>query len=108
MTLRGDFEGTDSFHFAEGQALLIETAPDRYVLRFEDFSIRNGPGLYVYLSPDPDDYTDDSLELGELRATDGAFNYEIPPGTDISRFRSAVVWCKPFGVLFGIATLAGA
>lgn len=103
--LSGQFEGADDFHFGRGQAIIIETAPGVYTLRFEDFSVRNGPDLFVYLSPDRDGYADGSLELGRLKATDGAFNYEIPPGTDITRFSSAVVWCKPFGVQFAAATL---
>ncbi len=105
---KGEFHGADDFHFGRGQALLIETAPDTYTLRFEDFSVRNGPGLFVYLSPDPDGYADDALELGRLKATDGAFNYEVPPGTDVSRFESVIVWCKPFAVLFATAPLANA
>ncbi len=84
ITHNGEFRGTDEFHFARGQASLIETSPGQYVLRFEDFSVRNGPGLYVYLSPDADRYTGDSLQLGKLKATDGSFNYEIPAGTDVS------------------------
>ncbi len=102
----GEFEGADDFHFGRGKALLIETAPSTYVLRFEEFSVRNGPSLFVYLSPDPNGYGDGSLELGELKGTDGAFNYEVPPGTDVSQLRSAVVWCKAFAVLFATATLA--
>ena len=105
ITHNGEFRGTDEFHFARGQASLIETSPGQYVLRFEDFSVRNGPGLYVYLSPEANRYTGDSLELGKLKATDGSFNYEIPAGTDVSQFKSVVIWCKPFGVLFGVAPL---
>jgi hypothetical protein len=104
----GEFTGADDFHFGRGQALLIETAPDAYTLRFENFSVRNGPDLVVYLSQDPDGYTSDALELGSLKATDGAFNYEIPPGTDVSQFKSVIVWCKPFAVLFAAAPLANA
>lgn len=102
----GEFQGADDFHFGEGQALLIETAPSEYTLRFENFSVRNGPDLYVYLSPDADDYADGALELGTLKGTDGAFNYEIPAGTDVSLFQSALIWCKAFSVLFAHATLA--
>lgn len=103
---QGEFHGADDFHFGEGQALLIETAPDTYTLRFENFSVLNGPDLYVYLSPSPDGYVDGALELGKLKGTDGAFNYDVPAGTDVSRFESAVVWCKAFSVLFAHATLA--
>ena len=102
---RGEWKGEDSFHFAEGTALILERAPGEYVLRVEDFSVRNGPDLFVYLSPDADGYTDGAINLGELKATDGAFNYEIPPGTDISEFRSAVVWCRRFSVGFDSAEL---
>jgi hypothetical protein len=104
----GEFEGADDFHFGRGQALLIETAPDVYTLRFEGFSVRNGPDLFVYLSQDPDGYTSDALELGRLKATDGSFNYEVPAGTDVSQFKSAIVWCKPFSVLFAAASLVNA
>ncbi len=104
----GTFEGTDDFHFGRGTASVIEVAPGRYHLRFEDFSVRNGPDLYVYLSPDPDGYADDALELGKLKATDGAFGYDLPAGTNPSRFRSAIIWCKQFSHLFATATLADA
>jgi len=102
---RGDFEGADGFHFAEGQALIVETAPDEFLLRFEEFSIRNGPDLFVYLSSDPNAPSDDAVKLGVLKATDGAFNYEIPAGTDVSTLRYAMVWCDRFGVLFATASL---
>lgn len=44
-------------------------------------------------------------ERRELKATDGAFNYLIPPGTDISAYRSAIVWCRQFAMLFASAPL---
>ena len=75
-----------------------------YVLRFEDFSVRNGPDLYVYLSEDPaGGSVDEALNLGGLKATDGAFNYEVPPQIDVSRAKSAVVWCRQFSTLFAHA-----
>jgi hypothetical protein len=103
---QGEFQGADDFHFGRGQALLIETAPDTYTVRFENFSVRNGPDLFVYLSTDPEGYSQDALLLGELKGTDGAFNYDVPTGTDVSKYRSAVVWCKAFSTLFATATFA--
>jgi len=102
----GQFMGSDDFHFGRGDAQLIETAPGTYTLRFENFSVRNGPDLYVYLSQDPSgENVDEALNLGSLKATDGAFNYEIPAEFDISTVKSAVVWCKQFSVLFAHAEL---
>ncbi len=105
---QGEFEGADDFHFGNGTALLIESEPGVYVLRLEEFSVRNGPDLFVYLSPNPDGYNDAAIDLGDLKGTDGAFNYDIPPGTDVSQYQSAIVWCKNFAVLFATATFGPA
>lgn len=104
----GPFHGADDFHFGEGTASILETAPGRFTLRFEEFSVRNGPDLYVYLSPDSAGYADGALELGTLKATDGAFGYELPDGADPTDYASAVIWCKQFGVLFAVAALKAA
>ena len=108
VVARGSFSGSDEFHFGRGTASLIEVQPGRYHLRFEDFSVRNGPDLYVYLSPDPNGYASGALELGRLKATDGNFGYDLPAGIDLGRFASAVIWCKQFSHLFATAPLEGA
>ena len=102
----GEFSGTDDFHYGSGTASIIETAPGTFTLRLEDFSVRNGPDLFVYLSPDPDGYVDGALELGRLKATDGSFNYALPAGADPAAFASALIWCKQFAHLFAVAPLA--
>jgi hypothetical protein len=100
----GTFSGTDDFHFGRGTASLIETRPGRFHLRLEDFSVRNGPDLYVYLSTASNDYARGSLELGRLKATDGSFGYNLPAGTQIGAYRSAIIWCKQFSHLFAVAS----
>lgn len=105
MELRGEFRGADDFHFGSGTARLIETAPGEYTVRFEGFSVRNGPDLYVYLSPKANDYAKGAIELGRLKATDGDFNTPVPAGTDVSEVRSVIIWCKQFAVLFAVAEL---
>ena len=104
-TLTGSFSGTDDFHFGRGTARIIETAPGAYVLRFENFSVRNGPDLFVYLSPNVSGYDRAALELGTLKATDGSFGYALPAGTDPADFKSAIIWCKQFSHLFAVAPL---
>lgn len=105
-TRSGEFTGADEFHFGSGTASLIETAPGTWIIRFEDFSVRNGPDLYVYLSPDAGGYAPDAIELGTLKATDGSFNYDVPTGTDLDEVRSVIIWCKGFAVLFAVAPLS--
>jgi Electron transfer DM13 len=99
----GEFEGTDEFHFGRGTASIIEVEAGSFHLRLDDFSVRNGPDLYVYLSTAPDDYADDALEVGVLKATDGSFGYDLPRGLDPDKFASAIIWCKQFSHLFAVA-----
>ena len=101
----GMFAGTDEFHFGSGTVQLIETEPGSFTVRLEDFAVRNGPDLFVYLSPSADGYTDDSVELGRLKADTGNQNYEVPEGVDVAGVGSVLIWCKQFAVLFAIAPL---
>jgi hypothetical protein len=102
---RGRFSGADEFHFGKGTARLIETAPGRFTVRLEDFAVRNGPDLYLYLSPSAEGYARGAVELGRLKADRGDQNYRVPAGTDVTRAASVVVWCRQFSVLFATATL---
>ena len=104
----GSFHGSDDFHFGRGTATIIETSPGRFHLRLEDFSVRNGPDLFVYLSPAADGYDDGALEIGKLKATDGEFGYDLPEGTDPAGFASAIIWCKQFSHLFATAPFESA
>ena len=101
----GEVSGADDFHFGEGRAQILETAPGEYILRFEEFSVRNGPDLFVYLSSDSEAPSADAVKLGALKATDGAFNYEIPAGVDVTSLDTAMIWCDQFAVLFATASL---
>jgi hypothetical protein len=106
LTLSGEFTGADEFHFGRGRALLIETAPGSYTVRLEEFEVRNGPDLFVYLSPSPDGYADGAIELALLKADRGNQNYVVPEGTSIAGVRSVVIWCRQFAVLFATAPLS--
>lgn len=103
----GELRIVDSLHNGTGPVKLVEVG-GRHFVRFENVAIQNGPDLHVYLSPDTGGrYVDaTSLYLGSLKATNGSFNYEIPAGADLSRYRSVVVWCRAFAVLFTWADLA--
>ena len=89
-------------HPASGTVSVLEHAGTK-TLRYENFKTINGPDLRIYLSTDLE--ATDFVDLGELKATEGNVNYAIPAGTDISKYRYALVWCEDFSVLFNSADL---
>jgi len=89
-------------HDVEGKALLIDDNGKK-IVRFEDFDTVNGPELHVYLSTDLD--AKDYIDLGEIKATRGNVNYDVPMGIDVNKYNKVLVWCEPFSVLFSYAEL---
>lgn len=100
----GEFVGVnDGIHNAEGLAKVIRLDDASMILRLENFKATNGPDLYVYLSTD--NSASDFVNLGRLKGNIGNQNYDIPEGTDLSRYNSVLIWCQAFSVLFGSAEL---
>ncbi len=105
MALRGNFvDAGDGFHKAEGITKVINLADGRTFLRLENLKTTNGPDLYVYLSVGKD--ASDIVNLGRLKGNIGNQNYEIPAGTDLSKYNTVLIWCKAFSTLFGSAKLS--
>jgi hypothetical protein len=106
---QGEFSSLE--HTTTGAAVVLELEDGSRFLRLDDLDTSNGPDLRVYLSsvPAQDDwyvYDDgDFVDLGALRGNIGSSNYAIPADVDLSRFESAVVWCRRFSVGFGVAPL---
>ena len=103
----GELMGVDAFHSGSGRVLLARGPEGNVVLRFQDYEVRNGPGLVIYLTPDVDGdvHADGAIELGKIKATRGFVNYDVPGDVDHSSFRAAVIYCKPFSVTFAVAAL---
>jgi hypothetical protein len=107
-TLRtGTFVGVgDGIHNAEGVAKVVPLQDGSNILRLENLHVTNGPDLYVYLATDKS--APDFVSLGKLKANNGNQNYNIPLETDLTKYDTALIWCRPFSVLFGSAELAPA
>jgi Electron transfer DM13 len=102
MTLSGEFRGiNDGIHDAQGKAFVVQAQDP--ILRLEEFHSTNGPDLHVYLATDT--HATDFVDLGNLKANNGDQNYDIPQGTDLSKYDTVLIWCKQFSVLFGSAEL---
>ena len=103
---RGELQRVDDLHKGTGPVEVVEAGGKRFV-RFADVTIQNGPDLHVYLGRGTGGQYDDArdLYLGALKATIGSFTYELPTSTDLADYRSVVVWCRNFRVLFTWADL---
>lgn len=100
----GSFVGVgDGVHNAEGLAKVIPLDGSK-ILRLENLHVTNGPDLYVYLATDKG--ASDFVSLGKLKANNGNQNYNIPSETDLTKYDTVLIWCRPFSVLFGSADLA--
>jgi electron transfer DM13 len=103
--ISGSFIGVnDGIHNAEGTAKVVPLKQeDTNILRLENLKVTNGPDLYVYLSTDKS--ASDIVNLGKLKANNGNQNYNIPVGTDLTKYDTVLIWCKAFSVLFGSVEL---
>lgn len=107
--LAGQFH--DGAHETKGVATIYQAADGRQVLRLTNFMTSNGPDVHVYLVAAPDVRDNATvtnagfLQLGSLKGNVGDQNYEIPAGTDLTKYRAVTVWCQRFGVNFGTAPL---
>jgi hypothetical protein len=108
-TLTGAFDHRVGVDTVAGNAILGKTSDGKVVLRFENLNSANGPDLHVYLSKQASPATTQQVmsgvEVGKLKATQGTSNYELAATADITQFKSVVIYCKSFAVVFGYANL---
>lgn len=110
-SLRGEFHGADKAHKGEGTAEIVKTASG-WEARLTRFSTTRGPDLEVWLvaHPDPKSQSDVTkskyVSLGRLKSFSGDQSYALPAGVDPAEFKSLVIWCEDFSVLFASAPLS--
>lgn len=97
----------DPIHYGRGKVTVYQD-----LLHLEsDFEVGPGPKFHVYLVPDGNVTPSTNVartmyvDLGRLKAFKGSQNYPIPPGIDLARYPSVVIWCEQFGVLISPAAL---
>lgn len=107
----GSFTRVDDLHAAEGSATIYRTPEGQLILRLENFKATNGPDLYVSLSGHPMPRSSDEAhasgyrEIARLKASQGNQNYELPADLDPTQYRSVVIYCRAFSVVFSTAEL---
>ena len=107
----GTFHG--KVHNTSGRATIYQEQDGKLVLRLTTFKTSNGPDVHVILiaAKDADDDANflksstERVELGKLKGNEGDQNYEIPKGTDLSKFQTVSIYCERFNANFGAAPL---
>ena len=107
----GTFHG--KVHKTSGRATIYQEKDGKQVLRLTNFKTSNGPDVHVILvaAKDADDDANflksstERVELGSLKGNEGDQNYDIPSGTDLSKFTTVSIYCERFNANFGAAPL---
>lgn len=99
------FEATDFFQKGQGQAAIYNQG-DKNILRFENFSVTNGPDLYIYLSKEKDltglrPDIGEFISLGKLKNVQGEQTYFLLE--NYQDYPSVAIWSRVFGVMFAAA-----
>lgn len=104
ISLRGNFVGFDRIHTGTG-TVNVTMQEDSHIIRFEsDFSVQNGPDLYVGLGKDGK-YIEGS-EISLLKGNIGSQNYVVDEKFDTEKYNEIWIWCKQFSTPFARATLS--
>lgn len=91
----------------QGDWEIVQRGERAFIVFSDDFRAARGPDLKVFLSPTAyDDVTgttavNGSINIGELKATRGGQEYEIPAGVNLADFQSVLIHCEEFAVLWG-------
>jgi hypothetical protein len=103
----GKFSGIA--HETVGRAAVVKLESGQRKLTLAGFETDAGPDLFVYLVAGgrPED-TNAHKSLGSLKGNKGDQQYTVPPGVDIQKYSTVVIWCRAFSVAFGAAELSAA
>jgi len=102
----GVFSGNAGY-MVTGVATLSQTG-NQIILAFgADFKSSNGPMLGVYLAKNASGSPTgtNSVKLANLSNTAGMQQYDVPAGISLTDYNHVVIYCVPFNIRFGTATL---
>ena len=92
-------------HKAAGDYEIAEVNGKQQIKLTPDFGVDQAPDLYLVLaaSETPDAR---SVYVAKLKSATGSQSYDIPKGTDLSRYTKVLVWSKKSNALIASADLA--
>ncbi len=107
VVVKGAFQAGD--HPTSGEGRVVQEGDKFFVELSDDFKTDTGPDLHIYLVEDAQGKVTDSnfLDVGKLASITGKAKVEFsfPSGKSATDYKSIVIWCEPFRVVFGFAPL---
>lgn len=110
----GSFSRVDAVRWGQGDVTIYQQADNSRLMRFENFSVANGPELRVYLSVSPEPETAADMqpdeeqtptEIGILKGTTGNQNYELSALIDLQAYGSVVIYSPALDMIYSVAPL---
>ncbi len=113
VILTGQFSDLDALHTGKGNVTLYRSANGKLLLRFDDFSVTNGPDLHVYLSGAAAPKTKDDLsgggvpeiDIGALKGSVGNQQFAVPAELKIASYKSVVIYSQALAAIYSTARL---
>lgn len=112
---KGNFQKSDQIHKGCGVVYLLpnklgDGTKESTILFDENAKITQGPDLWVYLSSNENvkkEGLGDHLRIALMKGNRGGQSYVITePIAELTRYKSVVIWCKQFAVLFSWAPIS--
>ena len=94
-------------HSLEGNSSLFIDSVTNRTLRFESFTMIQGPDVYVFLSKSNNYSNANVVKIAKL--TDGygnaSISFDVDPSIDVETYKFVLVYCLQYNSLFGYAEL---
>lgn len=108
LAQQGD-QWTDKVYSVEGKWAIQEDSGKLYFELGSDFMTLAGPDLKLFLSPAAIQDIGDrdavdkqgGLLIAGLESNKGAQKYQLPDGIELSNYKSLVIFCPKFSVVWG-------
>jgi hypothetical protein len=109
----GTFQQIDAIRWGQGTVTIYQDASNALTLRLDNFTMPNGADLHITLSAadtpkTPEDLSVggvDPVDVGGLKTSVGAQNYQLPDGVDLTQFRSVVIYSTSLDLIYTYAPL---
>lgn len=101
----GDF--TSYAHNLAGRSTLYVGDADKKILRFEEFTMTQGPDVYVFLSESNNYSKANVIPIAKLTEgySDASLHFNVDSSIDLNIHKFVLVYCVQYNSLFGYTEL---